>query len=346
MDYFRKAMEPVSQCLSDSGLPKSAISEVVMVGGSTRIPKVQQMIQAYFNGKELCKSINPDEAVAYGAAVQAAIVSGSGTQEVQNMLLLDVAPLSLGIETVGGMMQKLIERNSTIPTNKSQDFTTTEDYQEYVEIKVYEGERAKVQDNNYLGLFVLKGLPRTLRGVPKIQVTFNIDSNGILEVTAEDTKTKNKSQIQITNEKGRLTQAQIERMLQEAAENREDDDLARSEMLARESLKTYMMRTTKALEDIDASKIRDRDREALVRKLEDVEEWLTKNGGRAEKAEYEEKQKELECAMNVIMLRINQGGPDFWEDQTGLPPGEKYVDNGGFFLYSGFDLRNLLEDPD
>merc|ERR1712217_909595 len=182
MDYFKAAMEPVNICLGDSGLSKSQISEVVMVGGSTRIPKVQQLISEFFGGKELCKSINPDEAVAYGAAVQAAIVSGSGTEETANMLLLDVAPLSLGIEMAGGMMQKLIERNSTIPTNKSQDFTTTDDYQDYVDISVYEGERPMVKDNNFLGKFTLVGLPKTLRGVPKIRVTFNIDSNGILEV--------------------------------------------------------------------------------------------------------------------------------------------------------------------
>jgi len=346
MDYFKKAMEPVSICLADSGLPKSAIKEVVMVGGSTRIPKVQEMIKAFFNGKELCKDINPDEAVAYGAAVQAAIVSGTGTEEVQNMLLLDVAPLSLGIEMAGGMMQKLIERNSTIPTNKSQDFTTAEDYQEFVEIKVYEGERAMVKDNNYLGKFVLNDIPKTLRGVPKIKVTFNIDSNGILEVTAEDMKSHNKSDIKITNEKGRLSQAQIEKMLEEADKFKEEDELARGEMIAREALRVYITRTKKALEEIDQSKITKRDRERLETKLEEVEGWIEKKGQRATKEECESKQRELESAMNTIMLRINRSQTDFWEQQIVLPPGEKTIENGGFFLDSGLDIRELIEDPD
>lgn len=346
MDYFKKAMEPVSQCLADSNLPKSKISEVVLVGGSTRIPKVQELIKAFFNGKELCKDINPDEAVAYGAAVQAAIVSGTGTEEVQNMLLLDVAPLSLGIEMAGGMMQKLIERNSTIPTNKSQDFTTAEDYQDYVEIKVFEGERAMVKDNNYLGKFVLKGIPKTLRGVPKIKVTFNIDSNGILEVTAEDTKTHNKGEIQITNEKGRLTQSQIERILEEAEMYKHEDELARGEMIAKEALGAYMRRVWKALEDIDEDKILKKDRERLIKKLEEAESWLRKSSAKAGKEEFEAKQKEVESAMNTIMLRINRTQTDFWEQQVCLPEGEKTIENGGFFLESGFDIRELIEDPD
>merc|ERR1712113_883489 len=227
-------------------------------------------------------------------------------EEVQNMLLLDVAPLSLGIETTGGMMQKLIERNSTVPTNKSHDFTTTEDYQDHVEIKVYEGERAKVKDNNYLGLFTLKGIPKTLRGVPKIKVTFNIDSNGILEVTAEDMKTHNKSEIQITNEKGRLTQREIERMLEEADRYKDDDDLARGEMIAREALRVYMTRTRQALEDIDESKITQKDRQRLEKKLDEATEWLQKGAAKAGKEDFEGKQRELESAMNAIMLRINR----------------------------------------
>jgi len=346
VDYFKKAMEPVSQCLQDSGLPKSKIAEVVMVGGSTRIPKVQQLIQAFFNGKELCKSINPDEAVAYGAAVQAAIVSGTGTEEVQNMLLLDVAPLSLGLEMAGGMMQKLIERNSTIPTNKSQDFTTAEDYQDYVDIQVYEGERAMCKDNNYLGKFTLKGIPKTLRGVPKIKVTFNIDSNGILEVTAEDTKTHNKSNIEITNEKGRLSQSQIEKMLEEADKYKDEDSLAKGEIMAREALKVYMTRTRKAMEDIDETKMTQRDRERLNRKLEETDEWLKKNAYKGGKEDFEMMQKELESAMNTIMLRINQTTSDFWEQEVNLPPGEKTIENGGFFLETGLDIRELIEDPD
>merc|ERR1712190_67838 len=346
MDYFNKAMEPVSQCLGDSNFPKSKIQEVVMVGGSTRIPKVQEMIKAFFNDKELCKDINPDEAVAYGAAVQAAIVSGAGTEEVQNMLLLDVAPLSLGIEMAGGMMQKLIERNSTIPTNKSQDFTTAEDYQDYVDIQVYEGERAMVKDNNYLGKFTLNGIPKTLRGVPKIKVTFNIDSNGILEVSAEDMKTHTKGTIEIVNEKGRLTQNQIEQMLAEAEMYKDEDDLARGEMIAKEALRVYMQRTRKALEEIDEAKIMKRDKERLEKKLEETDEWLAKGSAKAGKEDFESKQKELESAMNAIMLRINRAHTDFWEQQVNLPEGEKTIENGGFYLESGLDIRDLIEDPD
>ncbi|CAK9115986.1 unnamed protein product [Durusdinium trenchii] len=266
LDYFKKAMEPVEQCLKDSNLPQKAISDIVMVGGSTRIPKVQELIKAFFHGKELCKSINPDEAVAYGAAVQAAIVSGHGSEEVQNMLLLDVAPLSLGIETAGGMMQVLIERNSTVPTSKSQDFTTFEDYQDHVDISVYEGERAMVKDNNFLGKFTLKDIPKSLRGVPKIQVTFTIDTNGILQVSAEDAKSNKKSEIQIANEKGRLTQNDIQKMLQEAEKYKGEDEISKGDMLAKEELKVYFQRFDKGIQDLDASKLQEQDRERLEKK--------------------------------------------------------------------------------
>merc|ERR1712186_93723 len=266
----------------------------------TRIPKVQEMIKAFFNGKELCKDINPDEAVAYGAAVQAAIVSGAGTEEVQNMLLLDVAPLSLGIEMTGNMGEKLIERNSTIPTNKHKDFTTAEDYQEYVDIKVYEGERTMVRDNNFLGKFTLKGLPKTLRGVPKIRVTFNIDTNGILNVEAVDTKNNLKGQIQIENEKGRLSQREIEQMLSDAETYKQQDTLTRAEMVARESLKGYMNRLRKSMDEFDETKLSQRNRDSILNKFSDIDKWLNGAGEKSTKQECEEKQKEVEAAWNTI----------------------------------------------
>eukprot|EP00930_Biecheleria_cincta_P033922 TRINITY_DN23478_c0_g1_i1.p1 TRINITY_DN23478_c0_g1~~TRINITY_DN23478_c0_g1_i1.p1 ORF type:complete len:683 (+),score=152.01 TRINITY_DN23478_c0_g1_i1:28-2049(+) len=344
LDYFKKAMEPVEQCLKDSNLSQNRISEIVMVGGSTRIPKVQELIKAHFNGKELCKSINPDEAVAYGAAVQAAIVSGTGSEEVENMLLLDVAPLSLGIETAGGMMQTLIERNSTVPTSKSQDFTTFEDYQDHVDISVYEGERGMVKDNNFLGKFTLKEIPKSLRGVPKISVTFTIDTNGILHVTAEDALAKKKSEIQISNEKGRLTQAEIEKMLQDAEKYKGEDAISRNDLLAKESLKAYMQRLEQALLDLDTAKLQPKDRALLEGKLSAAGQWLeAPEGLKAGKEEFEAKQKELESAMNAVMLRINRSENEFW-NQIEKHEGEKTIAEGGYLLGCGVDIRDLIEE--
>eukprot|EP00933_Yihiella_yeosuensis_P028760 TRINITY_DN22583_c0_g1_i1.p1 TRINITY_DN22583_c0_g1~~TRINITY_DN22583_c0_g1_i1.p1 ORF type:complete len:692 (+),score=167.07 TRINITY_DN22583_c0_g1_i1:77-2077(+) len=345
MDYFKKAMEPVEQCLKDSNMPQSKIAEIVMVGGSTRIPKVQELIKAYFNGKELCKSINPDEAVAYGAAVQAAIVSGQGTEDVQNMLLLDVAPLSLGIETAGGMMQVLIERNSTVPTSKSQDFTTFEDHQDYVDISVYEGERGMVKDNNFLGKFTLKDIPKQLRGVPKIQVTFTIDTNGILQVSAEDAKSQKKSVIAISNEKGRLSQVEIQKMLLEAEKYKGEDEISKGDVAAKEALKVYMKRLEKALFDIDEKKMEKKDRERLEGKLQEAEKWLEKDGLKVGKEEFEAKQKELEAAMNTVMMRISRAQSEFWDQQVTLHEGEKLIKDGGFLLECGVDIRELIEEP-
>merc|ERR1740123_1237234 len=328
-DLFKGTLDPVEKAMKDAKMAKTSISDLVLVGGSTRIPKVQKLLQDFFNGQELNRAINPDEAVAYGAAVQAAILTGDTSAEIEDLVLLDVAPLSLGIETEGSIMSCLIKRNTTIPTKQTQSFTTCENNQSVIGIQVYEGERVMTRDNHKLGSFDLTGIPPAPKGVPAIEVTFEIDANGVLNVQACDKSTGNQNKITITNDKGRLSKEDIEKMVNDAEKFKAEDDNQREKMSARNELETYCFNMKSTIEGRSVrQKMTTSDLKTVENACDEALRWLEVNRD-ADLDDLQEKRKVAEAACGPCITRLYQETEAIANDMDGLNMGGPTFSVGG-----------------